>query len=99
MTQQDVVAPTVAALRTSEERGDERIRRVMQMDLTLLPFPVKPGWYEGYWYGDHSASIWGVLATKARWLCREVRRAGSEVARAVSYLDLSHSPHDPSHSA
>jgi hypothetical protein len=89
------VAPAVAPLGTSEERGNGGIRQVMGMDLPVLPFSVDHDWYERYWYGDRSPSMWGKLVTTARSLCREVPRVGSAVARAVSTLDLSHSPLDP----
>jgi hypothetical protein len=97
MTQQEQqlgsAASAVAPLRTLKEWGDEGIRRGSKVDLTALPFPVSP-WYERYWYGDGSPSTWGILGTTARWLRREVPRVGSEMARAVTYLDLSHNPLD-----
>jgi hypothetical protein len=78
-----------------EERGDEGIRRVMEMTLAVLPFPMDHGWFERYWYGDSSPSMWGNLFATAHSLCRGVRRIGSAVASAVSILDLSHNPLDP----
>lgn len=84
-------APAITPLRTPRDFGDEGIRQIMQMDLTLLsPLPVDRGWYERYWYGDASPSRWGNLIDTACRLCREVSRVGSGW-HAIWRSELAHS--------
>jgi hypothetical protein len=60
-------APAIAPLRTLAELGDEGTGRLAETDLTpRSPFPVNPGWYERYWYGDRSLSRWGLVAETLR---------------------------------
>jgi hypothetical protein len=52
-------AAAIAPLRSLAELGDERTERLAATDLTpRLPFPVLPGWYERYWYGNRPQSRW-----------------------------------------
>ncbi len=91
MTQQSRnTAPAIAPLRTLWGLGDEGMRRTAAAVSRLSPFPVDPGWYERYWYGDRSPSTWGMLVDTARRLCRDAPPIGSGW-RAISRGELSHS--------
>lgn len=77
-------AAAIAPLRTLAELGDEGTGRLVATDLTpRLPFPVHPGWYERYWYGDRQRSRWGLVDTVRR-LCGEVPRVGETVRSATA---------------
>jgi hypothetical protein len=84
-------APAIAPLRTLAELGDEGTGRLADTDLTpRSPFPVNPGWYERYWYGDRSPSRWGLLANTVWRRCGEMPRVAetlrSAIARTMSGL-------------
>jgi hypothetical protein len=88
MTQQSYKAGDTASaikpLRTLAELGDEGTGRLAATDLTpRSPFPVHPGWYERYWYGDRQPSRWGLLASSAGRLGYEVTRVGAAARRAA----------------
>jgi hypothetical protein len=89
MAQQDRkagdTAPAIAPLRTLAELGDEGTGRPSATDLTpRLPFPVHPGWYERYWYGDRPRSRWALLANTVGRLFGEVPRLGAAARRSAA---------------
>jgi hypothetical protein len=74
--------PAIAPLRTLAELGDEGTGRCAKTDLTpRLPFPVYPGWYESYWFGDRLPSKWGVLVNTVWGLCTEMSRIAESIRR------------------
>jgi hypothetical protein len=78
----DTAAP-IAPLRTLAELGDDGMGRLAAAtDMTpRLPFPIHPGWYERYWYGDHSPSRWGVLINAVWRHCSEISRIAETIRR------------------
>jgi hypothetical protein len=77
-------AAAIAPLRTLAELGDEGTGRLAATDLTpRLPFPVFPGWYERYWYGNRPQSRWGLLADTVWRLCGEMPRVAETLRSAT----------------
>ena len=72
---------SITPIRSLAELGDEGNYRIAAPTPSST-FPVDPGWYEKYWYGDRLPSRWGLLANALRRLSSEVHRVGDIMRRA-----------------